>query len=233
MPDQPSITFRVYAPDLEVDSEAFNLATCELRNDGNKVELDSPEGSPCGGGTYAAILFTMVALPTAKHYVDKILDGFDALIKKGSVYLALLVQIDEKSVYAKVPLQDREAAKKALGEAFFELSVGINDPERIIFLVDAASIREDKVILLETSGWLNTSYWKKGNWIHPQSQDYDFWIWTLNDRRKSLKVTDLEILEYRDQFCATTDPTRARRPELLFSNYRLGSTAFSDADIPK
>ena len=205
MPDNLLITFRAPKPHVEIDQTALEAAENEFRLDGYEVVLVAEEKYPVSHSWAELAVNTLGPFllgAAGKHYFEKVLNVFDAFVKKGVTVLNLCVRSGERHVYKDVPLRDLEAAKKALGDAFFELSIAVEHPETTIYWLEKVTITEDGTISLVTSGWNGASSWSKLKVVESNTQDYAFWLWLVGERGIRQRITDVEIAKFRSEFQA-------------------------------
>lgn len=201
---KPVITLRLPEPHIEteIDGDALRPAIVHLQQGGFPMFVIAEKDYPiCNSWAELALgAGSFVGLAVLTHYLETFLDVFDAYAKKTITSLDLTILASGKGVGKRIPLRDRTAAKKALGDAFFQLNLAINDPGATIYLFEAVRVTEDGAISFETSGSGDGTRQGRLHSISETSEDYLFWSWLLEDLKPRRNFVDSELAELKANF---------------------------------
>lgn len=168
-------------PNAEIDAKRMHAVKASFMNEGFRVKLATEDEYPVSA-SWADLLIVAAAFlagAAGEHYVDKILDAFDAFAKAKITELNLSVRFRNRQLYVNVPLRDRDQGRRALGNALWEMRTEAETPGVTMYRLDSVSISDGGDITCVVLRWLPDGSRAEGAMTVATTgaPDYGFWEW--------------------------------------------------------
>jgi hypothetical protein len=196
---EPDIIFCLPLPNAELGTTEVHAACSALSAEGKRFELRAISDYPCSSSWAELILTTatggFVGGVVATHYLEKILNVFDAFAIKTIKTLNLWIRSGHTSVSCNIPLREKERAIELLYEAFLELHILTEHSEATVFWLRDATKSEEGVITFNCT----KRNGKSRITIMKDSPDYSFYEWLIRERRPFTLISDAEVAILRKE----------------------------------